>query len=208
MSMNKNRIHSLSILLLLLLLSSCGSKEVKLSPLPPDAVILAFGDSITFGTGASQGQSYPEILQVSIKRKVVNAGVPGETSEQGLKRLPQVLAEFRPKLVILCHGGNDILRRLDPDISAKNITEMIKLIRKSGAEAVLIGVPKPKLIPATATLYKTISEKMGVPLEEEIILNILSNRDLKSDYIHPNAAGYVRLAVAIEALLKRYGAIQ
>ncbi len=206
--MNKYCKHSLSILLALLLISACGSKEVKLSPVPPDGVILAFGDSITFGTGAAPGQSYPDVLQTSIKRKIVNAGVPGETSEQGLKRLPQALAETRPKLVILCHGGNDILRRLDPDVTAKNITEMIKLIRKSGAEAVLIGVPKPKLIPATASFYKTISEKMGVPLEEEIILNILSNRDLKSDYIHPNAAGYVRLAVAIETLLKRYGATQ
>ena len=133
--------------------------------------------------------------------------MPGETSEQGLKRLPQALAEARPKLVIVCHGGNDILRRLDPDVTSKNITEMVNLIRKQGAEAVLIGVPKPKLIPATASFYKKISEKMGVPLEEEIILNILSNRDLKADYIHPNAAGYARLAVAIEALLKRHGAI-
>lgn len=206
--MNIRRRLTLSILLALLLVSACGSKEVKLSALPPDAVVLAFGDSLTFGTGAPPGQSYPDALQASIKRKVVNAGVPGETSEQGLKRLPQVLAQTRPRLVILCHGGNDILRRVDPDVTYSNITEMITLARKQGAEVVLIGVPKPKLIPETAALYKTISEKMKVPLEGEIVLDVLRDRDLKSDYIHPNAAGYVRLAAGIESLLRKYGAVQ
>jgi lysophospholipase L1-like esterase len=205
----KKRIVSISVLLVLILLSiACGSKEAKLSPLPADAVILAFGDSITFGTGAAPGQSYPDVLQKSLKRKIINAGVPGETSEQGLKRLPTALAEARPKLVILCHGGNDILRRLDPDLTAKNITEMIKLIRDQGAEAVLIGVPRPKLVLSTAPFYKKISEKTGAPLEEEILLTILTTRELKADYIHPNAEGYIRLAAAIESLLRRYGAIQ
>lgn len=194
--------------LLIFVLCACGSKEVKLSPVAPDAVILAFGDSITFGTGAAPGQSYPDILQSSLKRKVVNAGVPGEVSEQGLKRLPQALAETRPKLVILCHGGNDILRRMDLDATEKNITEMIKLIRSKGAEVVLIGVPKPKLVPETAGFYRSIAQDMGVPLEEGIILEILRDRDLKSDYIHPNAAGYARLAAAVGALLKKYGAVQ
>jgi lysophospholipase L1-like esterase len=206
--MNIRRLFPLCILLALLLVSACGSKELKLSQLPPDAVVLAFGDSVTFGTGAPPGQSYPDALQALIKRKVVNAGVPGETSEQGLKRLPQVLAETRPRLVILCHGGNDILRRLDLGATSKNLTEMIKLIRAQGAEVVLVGVPKPKLIPETAGFYKSISEKMRVPLEDGIILEVLTTRDLKSDYIHPNAAGYARLAGGIEQLLKKYGAVQ
>lgn len=206
--MNSIRVHSIPVLLIILLVCACGSKEVKLTPLPADAVILAFGDSITFGTGAPPGQSYPDILQLSIKRKIVNSGVPGETSEQGLRRLPQALAATRPKLVILCHGGNDILRRLDPDVTSKNVAEMIDLVRKQGAEAVLIGVPRPKLVPSTAPFYKKISEKMRVPLEEDIILTILSTRDLKADYIHPNAAGYVRLAAAVESMLKKHGAIK
>lgn len=206
--MNKNRIYSLSILLCLLLIIACGSKEAKLSPLPADAAILAFGDSLTAGTGAPPGQSYPDVLQASINRKVVNAGVPGETSAQGLTRLPQALSESRPKLVILCHGGNDILRRLNPEETAKNLTGMIALIRKQGAEVVLIGVPKPKLIPETASFYKKISEEMGVPLEGDVILTILSNRDMKADYIHPNAAGYRQLAEAVATLLKKYGAVK
>ncbi|MEN6463610.1 MAG: arylesterase [Syntrophaceae bacterium] len=206
--MNIKRLFPLFILLAVILICACGSKEAKLSPVPPDGVILAFGDSVTFGTGAPPGQSYPDVLQAAIKRKVVNAGIPGETSEQGLKRLPRALAENHPKLVILCHGGNDILRRLDLDAASKNIVEMIKLIRAQGAEVVLIGVPKPKLVPETAGFYKSISEKMKVPLEDGIILEILTTRDLKADYIHPNAAGYARLAAGVEALLKKYGAVQ
>lgn len=206
--MFKKRIHSLSVLLVFLLVCACGSQETTLSPIPPDGVVLAFGDSITFGTGAPPGQSYPDVLQSSIKRKVVNAGVPGETSELGLKRLPVALAETRPKLVILCHGGNDILRKLDPEITSRNIIEMIKLIRKQGAEVVLVGVPRASLVPAPSPLYREIAGKMRVPLDEEIILTILTTRDLKADYIHPNAAGYVRLAAAVESLLKKYGAVQ
>ncbi len=208
MLIKNTRLYALFILISIFIANACGSKEARLSPVPPDAVILAFGDSVTFGTGAPPGQSYPDALQAAIKRKVVNAGVPGETSEQGLMRLPRVLAESRPRLVILCHGGNDILRRLDLKATADNIKEMIKMIRAQGAEVVLIGVPRPKLVPETAGFYKTISEDMKVPLEDGIILEILTTRDLKSDYIHPNAAGYARLAAGIESLLKKYGAVR
>lgn len=206
--MSRTRPVATTLLVLIFsLCCSCSSREIKLSSLPVDAVILAFGDSITFGTGALPGQSYPEILQRSIHRKVVNAGVPGETSAQGLARLPHVLAESRPKLVILCHGGNDILRKLDPGITKANLVEMVKLARKQGAEVVLIAVPRVRLVLAPAPMYKQISEDMRVPLENDIVLSILTNRDLKSDYIHPNSEGYARLAAATEALLKKFGAL-
>ena len=187
---------------------ACSQKEAKLSQLPPGAVVLAFGDSLTFGTGAPTGQSYPDVLEKLIKIKVINSGVPGETSEQGMTRLPQALAVSRPNLVILCHGGNDILRKLDPEKTAANLAEMIRAARKQGAEVVLIGVPKPGLLPETAGFYRAVARKMDVPLEEDVVLGILKDGALKSDHIHPNAAGYVRMASAVEKLLKRSGAVQ
>lgn len=195
-------------LVLLCSVLACSQKEAKLSQLPPGAVVLAFGDSLTFGTGAPAGQSYPDVLEKLIKIKVINSGVPGETSEQGMARLPQALAGSRPNLVILCHGGNDILRKLDPEKTAANLAEMIRAARKQGAEVVLIGVPKPGLLPETAGFYRTVARKMAVPLEEEAVLGILKDGALKSDHIHPNAAGYARMASAVEQLLKKSGAVQ
>src|SRR5688500_62415 len=109
----------LSAFLLAALLWGCGD-SARLAKLPPDAVVLAFGDSLTFGTGAPEPASYPSQLERLIGRKVVRAGIPGEVSEAGLARLPAALDEHQPRLLILTHAGNDFLRKLDRKAAASN----------------------------------------------------------------------------------------
>jgi lysophospholipase L1-like esterase len=190
----------------LLGLAGCGS-HAKLDRLGADAVVLAFGDSLTFGTGASTAQSYPAQLERLIGRKVVAAGVPGEVSAAGLARLPGVLDQVQPRLLILCHGGNDFLRRNGDAQAAENIRAMIRLARQRGVAVLLVGVPKPGLFPSAPGFYEDIAKEFSLPYEETILKKVLSDNALKSDLIHPNAAGYARIAEAIAALLKESGAV-
>jgi len=109
--LSNRTIRNLFSPLLYLLLFSCGQEQPQLDKLSKDAVILAFGDSLTYGTGAKPAESFPVILEKLSNRKVINAGIPGELSSSGLDRFPEVLDKQQPELVILCHGGNDILRK-------------------------------------------------------------------------------------------------
>jgi acyl-CoA thioesterase-1 len=192
---------------LIALLAACSGSQPKLPRLAPDAVVLAFGDSLTAGVGANPGESYPARLEALIGRKVVSAGMPGETSAGGLARLPAALEEAKPQLVIVCEGGNDFLQKLDEAQAANNIRAMVRVARAHGAQVVLIAVPKPGLLPSPADFYSEIAKEFRVPYEETALRKILTDNALKSDLVHPNAAGYARLAEAIAALLRKTGAV-
>jgi lysophospholipase L1-like esterase len=194
-------------LLVLFSFTGCTRKSGKLSPLPPDAVVLAFGDSITYGTGASPGESYPVVLARLTDRTVINAGVPGEMSAEGLQRLPAALDNYRPALLLLCLGGNDFLHNLDDRQTADNVRAMVRLAKERGIETLLIGVPKPALLPAPPPFYREIAREFGVPYEGEVLKKILTDNSLKADYIHPNREGYKVLAETVLALMKKSGAL-
>ncbi len=192
---------------LLFLLSACGEKQPALPPLSSDAVVLAFGDSLTFGTGASPGQSYPARLAILSGRKVINAGRPGELSAEGLKRLPELIEKYQPQLLILCHGGNDLLRRLNPAKTEANLRAMVLLAREQNISVLLIGVPRPGLFLNAADFYSKLATELDLPLEAESLPELLGDNRYKSDLTHPNAAGYQRLAEAIYGILKSTGAL-
>jgi lysophospholipase L1-like esterase len=193
-------------LLALLLASGCGQKA-KLAALPADAVVLAFGDSLTYGTGASEAESYPAQLALLTGRRVVREGVPGEVSAVGLQRLPAALDEYRPRLLVLCHGGNDFLRRLPKAEAAANVRAMVRLAQSRGIEVVLIGTPEFGLLLSPADFYAEIAKEYRIPYEGDVLSKILRDSSLKSDQIHPNAAGYRLMAESVYALLKKSGAL-
>ncbi len=196
------------LLSLLLSLAACDSGPPRLEKLPADGVVLAFGDSLTFGTGAGAGDSYPAVLQALIGRRVVRAGVPGEVTAQGLARLPGVLREVNPDLLVLMHGGNDLLRRKSPARAAANLGAMVRMARERGVAVVLIGVPNLGLLLGhSAGFYGELAEELDIPYDGETLPAILLQPSLKSDAIHPNAQGYRQLAEAVAELLRRSGAI-
>ncbi|MBL8516982.1 MAG: arylesterase [Betaproteobacteria bacterium] len=192
---------------LLALLAACGPSVPKVAKLDAGATILAFGDSLTFGTGAAPNDAYPAQLERVVGRKIVNAGVPGEISADGLKRLPEVLDEVKPKLLILCHGGNDFLRKLSEADAAANIRGMIHEAKGRGIEVVLMATPKPGLPPSVPAFYADIAREFGLPMQDDVIKSVLFDNAKKSDLVHPNAQGYGEMAQALAKLLKKAGAV-
>jgi acyl-CoA thioesterase I len=194
------------LVLLALNLHGCG-EQASLQPLPGDAVVLAFGDSLTYGSGAQESESYPAQLEQLIGRRVVSAGVPGETSAQALARLPGLLEEHSPKLLLLCIGGNDFLRRLGNRQAEDNVRAMVKLARSRGVQVLLIGTPEPGFSITPPAFYAGIAEEFDLLYEEDVIGEVLRDAALKADPIHPNARGYRLIAERIAAALKKSGAI-
>ena len=198
--------RSLFIFFALFLLVAC-ERSATLPKLGAHDVILAFGDSLTFGTGASPETAYPAQLAGRIGRPIINAGVPGETTTDALERLPQVLNQYRPKLVLLCLGGNDMLRQQAAPSIEHNLRALIKTIQDSNAAVVLIGVPEPKLFGGAPAFYADIADELKLPYEGEVFNEVLRNPSLKSDPIHANAQGYQLVAQRLAALLKSSGAL-
>jgi len=194
--------------LLAVALAGCGERVPPLTALDADAVVLAFGDSLTFGTGAATRESYPAVLEQLIGRKVVSAGVPGETSAQGLARLPEAIEQAQPRLLILCHGGNDFLRKLPESDAAANVRAMVKVAKDKGVEVVLVGVPKLGLTAVPAGFYADIAAEFRLPYDGAILKTVLTDNALKSDWVHPNAGGYARIAQSLADLLKKAKAIR
>ena len=188
--------------------AGCSSETARLSSLDSDAVILAFGDSLTFGTGAGYGHSYPAELARLTGRKVINGGVPGEISATGAKRLPALLERAHPDLLILCHGANDLLKKMDKQQMAGHLRVMIRLAQQHGTEVVLVGVPAPRLaFMKTEPIYDTIAQEFNLPYQGTIIAELEQEPSLKSDQIHFNAEGYKLMAEAIYTVLQENKAL-
>lgn len=196
----------LSLLAVLLAIAGCAERP-KLERLSDDAVVLAFGDSLTFGSGAGENESYPVQLEKLIGRRVIRAGVPGEVTAQALARLPQALDEHAPRLLLLAIGGNDFLHRLGNAQAEENVRAMVKLARGRGVDVFLIGTPEPGFTVTPPAFYASIAEEFRVPYDDEVIGEVLKNASLKSDPIHPNARGYRLIAERLAAALKESGAL-
>ncbi|ODU34490.1 MAG: arylesterase [Thiobacillus sp. SCN 63-374] len=193
-------------LVAVLFLAAC-ERTPTLPKLNSHDVIVAFGDSLTHGTGASDDTAYPAVLAALTGRSVINAGVPGDTTDTGLQRLPSVLDEYKPRLVLLCLGGNDMLRKQPEAATENNLRLLVRTIRASGAEVVLIGVPEPKLFGGAPDFYARVARDMKLPLEDEAFNEVLKDNRLKSDPIHANAEGYRVVAERLAEFLREAGAL-
>ena len=159
--------------------------------LPLDTKVLAFGDSITAGYRIENDKNYPSQLSVLLNAEVINAGVSGEETRAGLRRLPALLEKHNPQILIITHGGNDIIRRRSMIKAKENIAGMIKLAKEKKIHVVLVGVPEVGVLTLrTAEIYFELASEFDVPLEDSALQEILNDDALKVDQIHPNEEGY------------------
>lgn len=190
-------------------LVGCGKDTKKFNKLPPKSLISALGDSLTFGYGVDKNQSYPTLLAQKSGWTVDNDGVSGDTTSDVLQRLPTILAK-NPKLVLLGVGGNDVLRRTDPETTKANLLKIVNDLQSKAIAVVLIAQPH---LSASALfgkasdnpVYQEIAKKTGVPLLDNVWSEILSDNSLKSDQIHANAAGYAQFTDKLYQFLQELG---
>ena len=193
----------------LVLAAGCGGP--KEAALPAGASVLALGDSLTAGYGVSAQQAWPVLLAGHTGWTVVNGGISGDTSAGSLDRLPALLEEHRPVLVLVTLGGNDMLRKLPEGDTVANLGKMIDLVKARGAKAVLVATPKPSVAGAVfrtlsaPDFYRKVARDHAVPLIEDAIGEVLSDPLMKGDPLHPNAAGHALLEKKLFAALKSIG---
>jgi lysophospholipase L1-like esterase len=190
------------------ILFSFTSKETDIQTLNSQESILAFGDSLTYGYNAKPSESYPTVLAQLSAHKVINAGINGETSAEGLKRLPQLLKDKNIKLMLLCFGGNDIIQKKSIASLKENLKTMIQMAKEKNIEVLLISVPNLTLFGLSPLeLYEEVADEENVVLASGILAQILEQPSLKSDQIHPNALGYKIMGEKIYEKLKEEGFI-
>ena len=186
----------ITLIFLLLTISGCA-KKVDEVVINQNSTVIAFGDSLTTGFGVPPEHSYPSVLQEHLGVTVINEGVSGEVSSKGLARLDSVLRGNFPDLVILCHGGNDILRKMSRQQLKQNLADMIELIQSYDAQIILVGVPEPSFSLESLPVYAELAEEYNLVLDAEILPELLGDPSMKSDKIHLNMAGYKAMALAI-----------
>ena len=191
------------------LLAGCGRRRFR--KLVAGDAILAVGDSLTAGFGAPKGADYPAQLAQILGRKVINGGGSGDTSAQALARLPDLLAQ-KPKLVVVSIGGNDFLQRQPESGTRENIRKMVADIRATGVPAVLVAIPHFTTgvllgMVSEHPLYAELADELDVPLLKGAWADILGDKDLKSDAVHANAAGYRLFAEQLAGFLRKLGLV-
>jgi len=166
--------------------------------------IICFGDSITFGYGANAGEDFPTQLGKLMHMPIINAGVSGDTSTEGLARLDQDVLEKNPRLVLIEFGGNDFIKNVPMEETIKNTEEMIDRIQARGSMVALVDISAGMFMGAYRGVFAKIAVKKKAIFIPSLLDKIITNPSMKSDFLHPNAAGYKEIARRIKSKIEVY----
>lgn len=167
----------------------------------PPSRILAFGDSLVAGNGASITGGFVTILSREAGVSIANFGKSGDTTVDAKARLTSVVAAA-PTITLVLLGGNDALQRLPVAETEKNLAAIIEELQKNGSQVVLLGVvgglPDPY-----AAMYRRLAKEYGVDYVPNVLAGIIGHSDLMSDSVHPNQQGYQKIADKVLPTLER-----
>ncbi len=180
-----------------------GSPQIR-NASPTGKNIICFGDSLTYGTGAAEGRDYPSRLSVLLSKPVINAGVPGDTTESALNRLEEDVLSQSPRIVFITLGGNDLKNGISKEKAFANLKIIVQSIQDKGALVVIGGIDIPFWGKGFGDAYAQLAEETGAVLISNIFKGIFGNSGLMSDSIHPNDAGYEIMAGKFHDAVKPY----
>jgi lysophospholipase L1-like esterase len=175
-----------------LFISPRGERSAE--PISANGIIVCFGDSLTYGTGAGPGMDYPSRLGEKLGREIINAGVPGDTTASALNRLEEDVLSASPGLVLITLGGNDLKNGVPAAEALANLIEIVETLQESGARVIVGGLRFPLRDRGYGKAYAELAERTGAVLIPHILDGIMGNRNLMSDPIHPNDDGYEVMA--------------
>ncbi len=167
-----------------------NNKKVEYKNYPPkSSKIIAFGDSLVSGYGSTPGNDFVSQLSGRLQKPIINMGVPGNTTSDGLGRLQDVI-DNDPGTVMLLLGGNDYLRKVPDDIIFKNLKEIIGKLQDKGIFVILLGIRGGVLSDRFKDKFSRLADEMNVLYVPNVLENIIDNKEYMSDAIHPNDLGY------------------
>ncbi|MDQ3059856.1 MAG: arylesterase [Pseudomonadota bacterium] len=191
--------------------------QAQAKSLPAVATILVVGDSLSAEYGLKRGTGWVSLLEKQLADdrkalKVVNASISGDTTSGGRSRLPALLAQHRPGVVVIELGGNDALRGLPLDMTEKNLTAMTQAAKKSGAKVLIVGMQVPPNYGGAygksfADLFSKVARSEKVALVPFFLEGIADAQDasanFQADRIHPNESSQARMLANVWPELKK-----
>lgn len=167
------------------------------------STIIAFGDSLVAGRGASAGRDFVSVLSRRLRMPIINAGRSGDTSAEALERLDRDVLARDPRVVIVLLGGNDFLHKVPRQQTFANLSAIVDRIRQRGAAVVLVGINPGLWVDPYGTEFEELARRVEAGLVPDVLDDILGNGALMSDAIHPNDRGYELMADRVEPVLRR-----
>ena len=164
--------------------------------------IIAFGDSLVEGRGATPGQDFVSVLSRRLAAPILNAGRSGDTASMALSRLDHAVLARNPRVVIVLLGGNDFLRRVPREKTFRSLTTIVERIRDRGAAVVIVGVSVGLLSDPYQDEYESLARLTSAGLVPDILDGIIGHADRMSDSIHPNDQGHKMIADRLEPVVR------